>query len=40
MCLSKIYSKAHVGMLLSDKFPVQIDPKKGDALSPLFFILL
>jgi hypothetical protein len=37
MCLNKIYSKVHIGKLLSDKFPVQNGLKKGDALSLLLF---
>jgi hypothetical protein len=37
MCLNETYSKAYVGKLLSDKFPIQIGLKQGDALSPLLF---
>jgi hypothetical protein len=34
---NETYSKASVGKILSDKFPIQNGLKKGDALSPLFF---
>jgi hypothetical protein len=37
MCLNDTCSKAHVGKLLSDKFPIQNGQKQGDALSPLLF---
>jgi hypothetical protein len=37
MCLNGIYSKVHIGKLLSDKFPIQNGLKQGDALSPLLF---
>jgi hypothetical protein len=37
MCLNEIYSKFHVGKLLSDKFPIQNGLKQGDALSALLF---
>jgi hypothetical protein len=37
MCLNENYSKARVGKLLSDKFPLQNGLKRGDALSPLLF---
>jgi hypothetical protein len=33
MCLNETYSKAHIGKLLSDKFPIQNGLKQGDALS-------
>jgi hypothetical protein len=35
--LNETYSKAHVGELLSDTFPVQKGLKQGDALSSLLF---
>jgi hypothetical protein len=34
-CLHETYSKVRIGKLLSDKFPIQIGLKQGDALSPL-----
>jgi len=37
MCLNETYSKACVGKLLSDKYPIQNGLKQGDALSPLLF---
>jgi hypothetical protein len=37
MCLNETYSKACVGKLLSNKFPIQNGLKQGDALSPLLF---
>jgi hypothetical protein len=37
LCLSETYRKVHVGIVLSDKFPVQNSLKEGDALSPLLF---
>jgi hypothetical protein len=37
MCLNETYSKARVGKLLSDKFPLQNGLKRGDAPSPLLF---
>jgi hypothetical protein len=37
MSLNEIYSKAHTSKHLSHMFPIQIDLKKGDALSPLLF---
>jgi hypothetical protein len=37
MCLSEACSKARVGKLLCDKFPIQNGLKQGDALSPLLF---
>jgi hypothetical protein len=37
MYLNETYSKVCVGKLLSDKFPMQIGLKQGDALSPLLF---
>jgi hypothetical protein len=37
MCLNEIYSKVHVGKLLSDIFPIQKGLKQGDALLPLLF---
>jgi hypothetical protein len=37
MCLNETYSKAYIGKLLSDKFPIQSGLKQGDALSPLLF---
>jgi hypothetical protein len=36
-CVNETYSKFSIGKLLSDKFPIQIGPKQGDALSPLLF---
>jgi hypothetical protein len=36
MCLNESYSKARIGKLLSDKFPIQ-NGLKEDALSPLPF---
>jgi hypothetical protein len=35
MCLNETYSKVRIGKLVSDKFPIQIGLKQGDALSPL-----
>jgi hypothetical protein len=35
--LHETYSKVRVGILLSDKFPIQNGLKQGDALSPLVF---
>jgi hypothetical protein len=40
VCLNETYSKVRVGKLLSDKFPIQNGLEQGDALSPLFSILL
>jgi hypothetical protein len=40
MCLNESYSKVHAGKCLSDSFPIQNGLKQGDALSPLFLILL
>jgi hypothetical protein len=37
MCLNKIYSKVHIGKLLSYKFPIRNGLKQGDDLSPLLF---
>jgi hypothetical protein len=37
MCLNETYSKACIGKLLSDKFPIQNGLKQGDTLSPLLF---
>jgi hypothetical protein len=37
MCLTEICSEVHADKLLSDKFPIQIGLKQGDALSPLVF---
>jgi hypothetical protein len=37
MCLNETCSEAHVGKLLSDKFPIQSGLKQGDALSLLLF---
>jgi hypothetical protein len=37
MCLNETYSKAHVGKLLFDEFPIQNGLKQGDALLPLLF---
>ena len=37
MCLSKTYSRVHVGRFLSDVFPLHCGLKQGDALSPLLF---
>jgi hypothetical protein len=37
MCLNETYSKVRVGKLSSDKFPIQNDLKRGDALSPFLF---
>ena len=37
MCLNDTYSRACVGKLLSDMFPIQNGLKQGDALSPLLF---
>jgi hypothetical protein len=34
---NETYSKAHVGKLLSDKFPIRNGLKERDALSPLLF---
>jgi hypothetical protein len=35
MCLNETYSKVCIGILLSDKFPIQNGLKQGDALLPL-----
>jgi hypothetical protein len=37
MCLNETYSRVCIGKNLSDKFPIQIGLKQGDALSPLLF---
>jgi hypothetical protein len=37
MCLNETYSRVRVGKYLSDKFSIENDLKKGDALSPLLF---
>jgi sorting nexin-29 len=37
MCLNETYSTMRIGKYQSDKFPIQIGPKLGDALSPLLF---
>jgi hypothetical protein len=37
MCLNETYSKACVGKLLSDKFPIQNSLKEGHSLLPLLF---
>jgi hypothetical protein len=37
MCLTKTYSKVHIGKHLSDSFPILNGLKQGDALSPLLF---
>jgi hypothetical protein len=37
MGLNETYSKVHKGKNLSDRFPIQISLKRGDALSPLLF---
>jgi hypothetical protein len=37
MCLNETYSTVHTCKNLSDKFPIQIGLKQGDALSPLLF---
>jgi hypothetical protein len=37
MCLNETYTKVLVGKLLSDKFSVQNELKRGDAVSPLLF---
>jgi hypothetical protein len=37
ICLSKTYSKVHIGKNLSIAFPIQNGLKEGYALSPLFF---
>jgi hypothetical protein len=35
MCLNETYSRVRIGKLQSDKFPIQIGLKQGDALSTL-----
>jgi proteasome assembly chaperone (PAC2) family protein len=37
MCLNETYSRVRIGKLFSDKFPIQIGLKQGDALSSMFF---
>jgi len=37
MCLNETYSTVHIGIHLSDTFPVKNDLRKGDDLSPLLF---
>ncbi|KAJ4438023.1 hypothetical protein ANN_13962 [Periplaneta americana] len=37
MCLSEMYSRVHIGRLLSDAFSIHCGLKQGDALSPLLF---
>jgi hypothetical protein len=37
MFLNETYSKVHVSIFLSDKFPIQNRLKQGDALSQLLF---
>jgi hypothetical protein len=37
MCLNETYSKVLIGKHLSDKFSIQNDLKRGDALSTLLF---
>jgi hypothetical protein len=37
MCLKETYSKVCVGKVLSDKFPIQNDLKRGDAVPQLLF---
>jgi hypothetical protein len=37
MCLNETYSKVRASNVLSDKFPIRIGLKQGDALSPLLF---
>jgi hypothetical protein len=37
ICLNETYSKVCVGKHLSDTFPIPIDLKQGDDLSPLLF---
>jgi hypothetical protein len=37
MCLNETYSKVRLCKLLSDKFPIHIGLKQGDALWPLVF---
>ena len=37
MCLNETYSRARVGMHLSDMFPVRNGLKQGDALQPFLF---
>ena len=36
-CLNETYSRARVGMHVSDKFPIRNGIKQGDVLSPLLF---
>jgi hypothetical protein len=40
ICLNKTYSRVRIGKNLPDKFTMQNGLKQGDALSPLFSILL
>ena len=37
MCVTEMYSRVRVGKNLSDKFPIRIGLKQGDALLPLLF---
>jgi hypothetical protein len=39
MCLDETYSKISKVKYLPDNFPIQIELKQGDALSPLLFNL-
>jgi hypothetical protein len=37
MCLNETYSQVHIGIHLSDSFPVQYGLKQGNAFAPLLF---
>jgi hypothetical protein len=37
MCLNEMYSKACIGKIFSNNFPIQNGLKQGDALLPLLF---
>jgi hypothetical protein len=37
MCLNETHSKVCIGKHLSDSFPIQIDQKLRNALSPMLF---